>query len=175
MTITQNEVHGRKHTSAAAIGALVALIIACFQGAPRAQNPVAPVTYERMVQADKEPGNWLTYSGQYHSQRFSRLDQLNDSNVHELQVKWVRQFNTLARMETSPLVVDGIMYATLPHSVVVAMDAKTGLPYWKYEHPLSEQISVCCGPNTRGVAILGDTLYLGTLDARLVALDARTG
>lgn len=176
MTSARSETGRRQHSiSRGSIWLLATLITICIQGEPHAQNPVGPVTYQRIVRAEDEPGNWLTYSGQYHSQRYSRLDQINAANVRDLRVKWVRQFNTLARIETSPLVVDGMMYATLPHSVVVALDAKTGLQYWKYEHPLSDQVSVCCGPNTRGVGILGDTLYLGTLDSRLVALDARSG
>lgn len=145
----------------------------------RTQNAPTPeirgVTYERLVGAADDPANWLTYSGQYHAQRFSRLDQIHAGNVHELRVKWVRQFPTLAMIETSPLVVDGILYATLARNVLMAMDAKTGLKYWTYEHPLPDQLSLCCGQHNRGVAMLGETLYMGTLDAQLVAIDAKSG
>lgn len=133
------------------------------------------VTSERLRQAEKEPGNWLTYSGQYSGQRYSRLDQINDRNVHELRVKWVRQFSTQIEIETSPLVVDGVMYATLPENEIVTLDAKTGLRYWSYKHPLPKQYPICCGKHNRGVAILGETLYMGTLDGHLLARDARSG
>ena len=137
------------------------------------QNP--GVTYERLVNAAQEPQNWLMYSGQYNGQRFSRLKQLDDGNVENLKVKWVRQFRSFEKFETSPLVVDGMMYGTLPRNEVFALDAKTGIQYWKYRHPLPEKLAVCCGQVNRGLAMLGDTLYMGTLDARLVALDAKSG
>lgn len=133
------------------------------------------VTYELLRRAADSPENWTTYSGQYSGQRFSRLDQLNASNVKDLRVKWIRQFPTKIPIETTPLVVDGVMYATLPRNEVVALDAETGLRYWHYRYPLSDQLSVCCGLVNRGLGILGETLYMGTLDAHLVALDARSG
>ena len=109
------------------------------------------------------------------SQRYSRLVQIDKSNVAELQVKWIYQLRTLSDVETSPLVVDGIMYLTQSPSNVVALDGATGRPFWTYEHPLPEKLSLCCGRQNRGVAILGDKLFLGTLDARLIALEAKTG
>jgi glucose dehydrogenase len=115
------------------------------------------------------------YNGQYSSQRYSRLVQIDKSNVAELQVKWIYQLRTLSDVETSPLVVDGIMYLTQSPSNVIALDAATGRPFWTYEHPLPEKLSICCGRQNRGVAILGDKLFLGTLDARLIALETKTG
>ena len=135
----------------------------------------AGVTYEQILAASEDAGNWLTYSGQYNGQRFSQLDQINDSNADKLQVKWVRQFPMRTAFETTPLVVDGVMFLTLPENKVWAVDATTGLRYWKYEHGLSPQLAVCCGKINRGVAILGETLYMGTLDAKLVALDSKSG
>ncbi len=135
----------------------------------------AEVTYERLLNAESEPGNWLTYSGQYSSQRFSRLDEINDTNAKHLEVKWVRQLKTLANVETSPIVVDGIMYVTTADNVLMALDAKTGLPFWTYNYALPSQLTLCCLKQNRGVAILGDTVYMGTLDAHLVAVDAKTG
>jgi alcohol dehydrogenase (cytochrome c) len=137
--------------------------------------PISLVTSERLRQAEKEPGNWLMYSGQYTGQRHCRLDQINDRNVHALRVKWVRQFPTQIAIETSPLVVDGVMYATLPENELVALDARTGLRYWSYKHPLPRKLAICCGKVNRGVAILGETLYMGTLDGHLLARDARSG
>lgn len=148
-------------------------------GLPAAEPPAVPspsaVTYERLLAAEEEPGNWLTYSGQYHAQRFSRLRQINDGNADRLEVKWVRQFPTLSWVETSPLVVDGVMYVTVPPNEVKALDARTGLEYWRYDHPVADKLCICCGKVNRGVAILGDTLYLGTLDAKLIAIDCRSG
>ncbi len=152
------------------------LIAANLRGQQPSQSreSAGGVTYEQIVRAEAQPGQWLTYSGQYSGQRFSRLNQIHDKNVHQLRVKWIRQFKTLSAIETSPLVVDGIMYGTLPRNEVFAMDAKTGLRYWTYQYPLADQLSLCCGPNNRGFGILGDTLYMGTLDAHLVALDAKS-
>jgi alcohol dehydrogenase (cytochrome c) len=154
------------------------LFVKTLQAAERKDKdapPISLVTSERLRQAEKEPGNWLMYSGQYNGQRHCRLDQINDRNVHELRVKWVRQFPTQIAIETSPLVIDGVMYATLPENELVALDAKTGLPYWTYKYPLPKRLSICCGKVNRGVAILGDTLYMGTLDGHLLARDARSG
>ena len=119
--------------------------------------------------------NWLTYSGQYNSQRFSELRQIHSDNVHKLSVAWVRQFKITEFFEATPLVVNGVMYVTLPRNAVLALDAATGLRYWERQYPLPDQISVCCGQVNRGVAILGELIYMGTLDAHLVALDSKTG
>ena len=135
----------------------------------------SPVTSERLLKASEEPENWLMYSGQYNSQRHSRLTAIDKSNVGQLEVKWVKQLETLADVETTPLVVDGVMYLTQSPSNVFALDASTGSQFWSYEHSLPEKLSLCCGRQNRGVAILGETLFLGTLDAKLIALDAKTG
>ena len=135
----------------------------------------SPVTSERLLKASEEPENWLMYSGQYNSQRYSRLTEIDKSNVNQLEVKWVKQLETLADVETTPLVVDGVMYLTQSPSNVIALDASTGSQFWTYEHTLPEKLSLCCGRQNRGVAILGETLFLGTLDAKLIALDAKTG
>ena len=135
----------------------------------------SPVTWERLLNAADEPRNWLMYSGTFDSQRFSRLDQIDTRNVDELELKWAYQLSELDRAETTPLVVDGVMFITEAPSNVVAVDAKTGRPYWRYNHDLPDDLRICCGRNNRGVAILGDTLFMSTLDAHLVAIDARTG
>ena len=135
----------------------------------------SPVTWERLMNAADEPQNWLMYSGTLDSQRFSKLDQVNTGNVDQLELKWSYQIPVIDRAETVPVVVDGIMFITEAPSNVVAVDARTGGVYWRYDHPLPEDLRICCGRNNRGVAILGETLFYSTLDARLVALDARTG
>ena len=156
---------------------------ACFSPHPNAwaqsdatEAPAfTPVTAERLVNAEAEPHNWLTYSGNYKAQRYSGLDQIDRRNVAGLEIAWVYQLQALDRAETTPLVVDGVMYITESPSTVIAVDAGTGRPYWRYEHALPDEVIICCGRNNRGVAVQGDRVLMSTLDAHLVALDARTG
>ncbi len=135
----------------------------------------SPVTNERLVNSDAEPQNWLHYSGNYYSQRYTQLDQINSENAGDLELQWAFQMTALDRAETTPLVVDGVMFITEAPSNVIAVDAATGEQYWRYNYPLGEELNYCCGRNNRGVAILGDRLFMSTLDAHLVAIDARTG
>ena len=135
----------------------------------------SPITNERLLNSDAEPENWLMYSGNYFSQRYTRLDQINNENAAELEMQWAFQLRALDRAETTPVVVDGVMYVTESPSNVIALDAKTGSQYWRYNHNLPEDLNFCCGRNNRGVAVLGDKLYMSTLDAHLVSLDAKTG
>ncbi len=133
------------------------------------------VTHERLLHPEKEPGNWLTYSGNFAGHRFSPLKQINESNASKLEPAWVYQSNSLQKFETTPIVVDGVMYISEAPSHVTALDTKTGRPLWKYRRTMAEDIRVCCGQVNRGVAVLGDLVYVGTIDAHLVALDAKTG
>lgn len=162
--------------------AVLALVV-CAEEQP-SQSPSQPtspiphlgVTPSQLVNAAETPENWLTYSGQYNGQRFSRLDQINDANVGQLKVAWVRQFGISEAFETSPLVVDGFMFVTLPENVVSGMDAKSGIKYWEYSGlDLAGKLATCCGKVNRGLAVHGDLLYMGTLDAKLIALDSRSG
>ncbi len=134
-----------------------------------------PVSSDRLLNAESEPQNWLMYSGNYKAQRYSALNQLDRRNVAELEIAWVHQLSVLDRAETTPLVVDGVMFITESPSTVIAVDAASGRPYWRYEHQLPEEIIICCGRNNRGVAVQGDTVIMSTLDAHLIALDAKTG
>ena len=134
-----------------------------------------PVTYERLLKAGDEPGNWLMYSGNYGSHRYSRLDQITPENVTRLHMKWVYQMQTTHHVETTPLVVDGIMYATGPVNDVVALDTQTGRTLWPYHYPVPEKVYTCCGQVNRGLAILGDRLFMATVDAKVIALDAKSG
>jgi alcohol dehydrogenase (cytochrome c) len=135
----------------------------------------SPITWERLINAGDEPENWLMYSGTLDAQRYSQLDEINTSNVTDMELKWAYQIPVIDRAETVPLVVDGIMFITEAPSNLVAVDAQTGRQYWRYDHDLPEDLRICCGRNNRGVAILGETLFMSTLDAHLVAIDARTG
>jgi alcohol dehydrogenase (cytochrome c) len=152
-------------------GFVAALLLAGLVGIPLH----AQVSYERIKRAEAEPGNWLTYSGNYFSHRHSRLNEINASNVSRLRPAWTFQTGVPGRFQTSPLVVDGIVYITVPPSNVVALDARTGRSLWRYRRAMPEALSGCCGRVNRGVAILHDTIYVGTFDAHLVALDAKTG
>ena len=161
----------------------IAVLLLAGQGPAQGQSSApamampafSPVGYDRLVNADQEPGNWLMYSGQYNGQRYSRLDQIRAQNAARLRLKWAHQLRTLDRAETTPLVVDSVMYVTESPSTVIALDAKTGRQFWRYEHEVPSGVPYCCGRNNRGVAILGDQLFMSTLDAHLVALDAKTG
>lgn len=135
----------------------------------------AQVDQERLNQAGSEPANWLTYNGTYFSQHFSGLTGINRYNVDELELQWVYQASSTDKFQATPLVVDGLMYLTEPPNKLVALDPTTGREFWIYEHELPERIYPCCGRVNRGAAIWGDTLYWGTLDAKLLAVDAKTG
>ncbi|HXA76378.1 MAG TPA: PQQ-dependent dehydrogenase, methanol/ethanol family [Candidatus Acidoferrales bacterium] len=135
------------------------------------------VTYEQLVRADHTPQDWLMYGGDYKSQRYSRLTQINRENVHSLKAAWMYQPNhPLQPFESSPVVVDGMMYVTEPLSTVTALDARLGTKIWTWSAHLPDKIlTVGVHRSNRGVAILDNTLYMETLDAHLVALDAKTG
>ncbi len=140
-----------------------------------AQGDDAGVTFERILNADKEPQNWLTYSGGYGSQRHTTLDQVTPDNADQLELKWVYQAQSLQVFQTSPLVVDGIMYLTEAPNTVTALDAKLGRVFWRYVYTPSNLSRPCCGRVNRGLGILGHTLFMATIDAKLIAIDATTG
>ena len=135
----------------------------------------AQVTYDRILRADDEPENWLTYNGNYSSQRHSRLEQITRENVDDLELKWMLQNQAFGAWQSNPIVIDGVMYITQRPNDVMAVDAVTGRVFWLYRHTPSEDALVCCGSNNRGVAVLGDRVFMGTLDARLIAIDAING
>lgn len=137
---------------------------------------VTPVPFDRILRANQEPQNWLTYSGNLNSQRHSLLTQISPANAQDLTLKWVWQSRSLDKHEVTPLVVDGVMYTIQSPNDVVALDAATGKMIWQYAHKVPEGTrNPCCGNLTRGVAILGERLFLAALDARMIALDAKTG
>jgi alcohol dehydrogenase (cytochrome c) len=141
-----------------------------FVGATEAQ-----VSFERIQNAAREPHNWLSYSATLDNQRHSLLDEIDTTNVAKLDLQWVWQARSLEKFEATPLVVDGILYTVQAPNDVVALDAKTGRVFWTYHHEPSPEGRPCCGRVNRGVAILGDTLYMGTIDAHLLAIDAKSG
>ena len=150
---------------------LVTLILAALF--PAMAN--AQVTSARLEHAASEPQNWMLYGGDYTNQRYSTLSQITQGNVKNLEQQWVVQNQVPGAWEANPLVVDGIMYLTERPNDAMAVDARTGKLFWVYRWTPDPAARVCCGANNRGVAILGDTVFMGTLDAHLIALDAKTG
>ena len=144
--------------------------------AARPANSIVPVTAADLKDAAAHPEEWLTYSGTYDSHRHSRLDKINRQNVSQLRVEWARQLTTeVERVETTPIVRGSMMFVTEPPNRVLALDAGSGQVLWEYTHELPKKLPLCCGPVNRGVAVAGDRIIFGTLDAHLIALDANTG
>lgn len=136
----------------------------------------AQVSFDRIRDSASAPGDWLTYSGNYSAHRFSPLAQITPANVGALKPIWVYQVKDRGTIETTPIVADGVMYVTEPPTIVTALDLRTGRPLWSYERTLPKDLqTIGFGRVNRGVAILGDMVYVGTLDAHLVALDAKSG
>jgi alcohol dehydrogenase (cytochrome c) len=156
-----------------------------LSGLLRAQNgpppvnreaAVTPVPFDRILNAGRqEPQNWLTYSGGYSSQRHSELIQITPENAKDLTLKWVFQSRSLEKHEVTPLVVDGVMYTVQGINDVIALNAVTGKTIWTHAYKPSPDARNCCGQETRGLAILGDKVFLAALDTHMIALDAKTG
>jgi alcohol dehydrogenase (cytochrome c) len=134
-----------------------------------------PVTFDRILGANKEPQNWLTYSGGTASMRYSTLNQVTPENVKNLELQWIYQARSLEKFEATALVVDGVLYTVQAPNDVIAMDAVTGRIFWTYQYTPDPDARPCCGRINRGLAILGDTLFMGAIDAHLIALDTRNG
>jgi alcohol dehydrogenase (cytochrome c) len=135
----------------------------------------AQIPAERIVNADREPGNWLTYSRTYSGHRYTPLAEIAAANVAQLRAAWTYQIEDPGKFSSSPIVIDGILYITEPGGRVVALDGRTGRPVWRYSRRPPEGVLACCGAANRGLAVLNDLLFVGTLDARLIALDLLTG
>ena len=152
-------------------------IFTCLLGMAISAHTHAQITYTRIAHADDEPGSWLTYSGNYSSTRFTGLQEINTHNVQKLSPIWIYQLKNLgAPFETTPLVADKIMYISEPYSAVTALDVTTGRKIWTYTPEMPRDVKFLgFGPVNRGVALLGNEVYVGTLNAHLVCLDARSG
>jgi alcohol dehydrogenase (cytochrome c) len=138
--------------------------------------PFSPVSAGIIEASHERPGDWLTYSGSYDGARHSALSQINSENGHRLRLIWMQQVeNADPRFETTPLAHDGILFFSLPQNGVQALDGETGRVLWTFKRSAASNLSVCCGLVNRGVAILGNLVFLATLDAHLIALDAPTG
>jgi alcohol dehydrogenase (cytochrome c)/quinohemoprotein ethanol dehydrogenase len=137
----------------------------------------ASVDESRMLHADQEPGNWMSYGRTYSEQRFSPLKQINDQNVGQLGLAWHVDLDIRRGQEATPIVVDGVMYFSTAWSKVFALNAATGEKLWSYDPKVPPQwaVNACCDVVNRGVAVWRGKVFVGTLDGRLVALDAATG
>ena len=166
-TLSQDEIHNL-------IAYLKSLKARDLSKTIQAELP-AGLSYERLRNAKAEPQNWLTYWGDYQGHHYSALHQITPANVTQLQAKWSVQMPGSSPLEATPLVVDGTMYTSGQPGQVVAIDAKSGLVIWRYERKQKVLNPYQINPYNRGVAMLGGRLFLGTLDAALVSLDARTG
>jgi quinohemoprotein ethanol dehydrogenase len=144
------------------------------QGA--AKSP-ASVDSERILHADKEPGNWMSHGRTYSEQRFSPLKQINDQNVGRLGLTWYVDLDVRRGQEATPIVVDGVMYFTTAWSKVFAVKAATGEKLWSYDPKVPPEwaVNACCDVVNRGVAVWRGKVFVGSLDGRLAALDAATG
>ena len=137
--------------------------------------PVTSVPFARLLRASQEPQNWLTYSGGLMSQRHSGLTQITPDNAKDLTLKWVFQSRSIEKHEVTPLVVDGVMYTVQGINDVFALDAATGKTIWRYFYKPDAAARNCCGQETRGLAILGDKIFMAALDTTVIALDAKSG
>ncbi len=139
----------------------------------------AQTPFDRLVNAERDPANWLTYSGTLDGQRYSRLTQITPANAKDLELKWVLQTRAPAepnsKYEATSLVSNGVLYTVQPPNVVVALDAANGKIFWTYPYNPAPSARLCCGRINRGLAILGNTLFMGTIDGNLIALDTRDG
>jgi alcohol dehydrogenase (cytochrome c) len=142
-------------------------------GAANVQIPT--ISQSMLNSAAKDSKNFLATNGNYDQTRFHPADEITTKNVKGLQVAWIFQTDVRESMETSPIVVNGVMYVTTSFDHLYALNAQTGEQLWHYKHDMGPITVYCCGPNNRGAAVLGDKVYLATLDSKLDAIDAKTG
>ncbi len=137
----------------------------------------APIDQARLNAAASEPQNWMEHGGTYAEQRYSTLEQITPGNISGLHLAWSYEFDTNRGQEATPLVIDGVLYTSSAWSKVFAIDAKTGKEIWHYDPkvPGPKAVSACCDVVNRGVAVWKSRVFVGTIDGRLIALDAKTG
>lgn len=133
------------------------------------------VTQDMLSRAASDGNGFLHTNHNYEQTRYYPNSQINTQNVKNLRPAWIFQTEVVDSLETSPIVVNGVMYVTTSFNHVYALDARTGKQIWHHKHAMGPVTTYCCGPNNRGVAVAGDKVFMGTLDAKLVALDAKTG
>ena len=164
----------------ALLPAAVCTLVLCFYSlavALGAEPAQSPVNGERIANAERDPGNWLSYGRTYSEQRYSPLTGINDKNAQKLGLAWFADLDTNRAQEATPLVVDGVMYVSTAWSLVKAYDVRSGKMLWAYDPQVRRELGVnaCCDVGNRGVALWNHKVYVGAYDGRLVALDAATG
>ncbi len=133
------------------------------------------VDQDKLAASESDKANWLQTNGGWTNARYAAGDQITARNVAKLRPAFIFQTEIKESMETAPVVINGVMYLTTSYNHIYAIDAATGKQFWHYKHKMGPVTTYCCGPNNRGIAIFRDVVYMGTLDAKLVALDAKTG
>ena len=159
------------------VAAITFLALAAIAGCSANSEAPAEATDATLRNADQDVANWLMYGRTYDDHRFSPLTQVNEQTASKLGLVWSRELDTTRGLEATPLVENGLIYTTGSWSVVYALNAKTGEPLWTYDPkvPRSRAYYICCDVVNRGVALYRGKVYAGTLDGRLIALDARSG
>jgi alcohol dehydrogenase (cytochrome c) len=155
--------------------AFLTIIMCSVSVALAAQTGAPLISSQDLLDGLKDPTRWLTYGGDYSSQRHSPLTQITPENVNQLTAQWTFQTGTTGSFQTTPLVVDGVLYVTGYNNNAWAIDARSGRQIWRYRREIPEDWKGCCGAVNRGFGVLGDRLYMTTIDAHLLALDMRTG
>ena len=158
-----------------ALVSAISILISSVSNAETKYGDMLTVTQDMLSRAGSDGNNFLHTNGNYEQTRFFPNKQINIQNVKNLVPAWVFQTEIVDSLETSPIVVNGIMYVTTSYNHVYALDAKTGSEIWHYKQKLGPITTYCCGPNNRGVAVSGDKVFMATLDAKVVALNAKTG
>ena len=141
------------------------------------KEKIGNINTERIINANNEPQNWLSHGRDYHEQRYSPLNQVNLETINKLELEWSLDMGTKRGLEATPIIDNGIMFVSSTWSVDHAVDAKTGKELWVYDPdvPRSWARKVCCDVVNRGVAVWEGQVYFGTIDGRLISLDAKTG
>jgi PQQ-dependent dehydrogenase (methanol/ethanol family) len=173
----------RKRQGCALMAAFTGLAVVLFANTASAQEVkgatlygnMGTVTQDMLSRAGGDANNFLHTNGNYEQTRYYPASQINTSNVKSLRPAWIFQTEIVESMETTPIVVNGVMYVTTSFNHVYALNAATGEQIWHFKHKMGPITTYCCGPNNRGVAVSGDRVFMGTLDAKLVALDAKSG
>ncbi len=162
-------------SGAALLAGTTAVFAAEETGSSTLYGDMQTVTQDMLDRAAGDGNNYLHTNGDYAQTRYYPASQINTSNVQDLRPAWIFQTEVVDSLETTPIVVNGVMYVTTSFNHVYALNARTGQEIWHYKHNMGPITTYCCGPNNRGVAVYGDMVYMGTLDAKMVALDAKTG
>ena len=175
--MSRNAMSWKLNVSRLALAAAGVALASCQTGAGMTGGGAADVDARRLANAESEPGQWMSHGRTYSEQRFSPLDQITTANVDDLGLAWYADMDTARGQEATPIVVDGVIYVSTAWSMVKAYDAATGAPLWDYdpEVPGAFGVKACCDVVNRGVAVWEGKVFVGTIDGRLIALDAATG